>query len=116
MYVVFARARLEAPRSLTGNLLEVTMQPLIVALIVLALLLVLGSTIMDVKAGALGLPKMAAARRVSPDEFCRSQCRKAGECPLTGTHEPSADCPMWNYLAVGGSEPADFDLWATRLP
>ena len=91
------------------------MEPLIVALVVLALLLVLGSTIMDLKAGSLGLPKIAVAGHVSPDEFCRGECRKAGKCPLTGTSQRSADCPMWNYLAVSESEASGFAL-STRLP
>ena len=59
------------------------------------------ATIVVARVEGLGflLPKSTRGLGTSAQGFCSGRCRHPdGFCPLSGSKEPSAACPLWNYV------------------
>ncbi len=70
-------------------------------LAILGVFSVLAFVICRVEGLALFAPKSSKHLADPAGTFCTSRCRMAnGHCPLTGSTEPAADCPLWRFVAA----------------
>jgi len=74
------------------------MEPLTAVLIMLAVFLVLATFIARTDGLAFMAPKSTAGIRMSAAGFCTDRCRVDGRCPLSGTTEQAAACPLWGFV------------------
>lgn len=74
------------------------MEPLTAVLLMLAVFLVLAAFIARTDRLAFMAPKSTAGIRLSATNFCTDRCRVGGICPLTGTAEQAATCPLWGFI------------------
>lgn len=70
-------------------------------LAIVAAFAILAWIISRVEGLTLFAPKSSAGVSRSAGEFCHGRCRTPdGRCPLTGTAEAAADCPLWRYVSA----------------
>lgn len=63
--------------------------------------LAFGFVVARVEGLALFAPKSTKGIAASADGFCRGHCRLPdGRCPLTGSVDRAADCPLWRYVRL----------------
>jgi len=74
------------------------MEPLTALLAILAVFLVLATLMARSEGLAFLAPKSTRGIRTSAASFCSDQCRRDGLCPLTGTSEQAAACPLWGFV------------------
>ena len=74
------------------------MEPLTAVLIMLAVFLILATFIARTDGLAFMAPKSTAGIRTSAASFCTDRCRVDGLCPLSGTTEQAATCPLWGFV------------------
>ena len=76
------------------------MQALAVALIAIVAIAI-GLGLLLARAEGLGFlqPRTTGGISASAHAFCTERCRTPeGNCPLTASSEPAADCPLWKYV------------------
>ena len=74
------------------------MEPLTALLAILAVFLVLATLMARSDGLAFLAPKSTRAVHASAASFCSDRCRVDGLCPLTGTTEQAAACPLWGFV------------------
>ena len=68
---------------------------------VIAVALVFGFVASRIEGLALFAPNSTRGVAGSAGRFCERGCRTAdGRCPLTGTAERAADCPLWRFVGA----------------
>lgn len=74
------------------------MEPLTAVGLIIAVFLLLAVVIAQVDGLAFMAPKSTRAMRGAAANFCLDKCRAEGVCPLTGTSDQAADCPLWGFV------------------
>lgn len=68
---------------------------------VIAVALIFGFVVSRIERLALFAPKSTRGIAGSAGEFCERGCRTAdGRCPLTGSAERAAHCPLWGFVGA----------------
>jgi hypothetical protein len=69
-------------------------------LAILAGFALLAFLISRVEGLALFAPRSSIHMAATVGAFCTDRCRLPnGECPLSGSVEPAANCPLWQFVA-----------------
>lgn len=74
------------------------MEPLAAVLAILAVFLILATIFARADGLAFLAPDSTRGIRASATRYCTDQCRQNGICPMTGTTEKAADCPLFGYI------------------
>lgn len=70
-------------------------------LAILAVFALLAFLVSRVEGLALFAPRSSIHMAASVGAFCTHRCRLPnGECPLSGSDEPAANCPLWQFVAA----------------
>ena len=74
------------------------MEPLTAVGLIIAVFLLLALFIAQVDGLAFMAPKSTRAMRGAATNYCLDKCRIDGVCPLTGTTDQAADCPLFGFV------------------
>jgi hypothetical protein len=74
------------------------MEPLTAVLAIVAVFVVLAALVARVDGLAFMAPRSTRGIQLTATNFCTNRCRVDGRCPLTGTTEQAATCPLWAFV------------------
>ena len=76
------------------------MEPYTMVIGVLAVFMVLAFLITRVDGLAFLAPRSTLRLQPSAQAFCTDRCREQGNCPLTGSEQAAANCPLFKYVGA----------------